>query len=253
MSTQPSAITETTQEALDTIEDTLGTANSLLAAAAESEADGTVTGLRRHANSIKDVAGSAGIGILKVLAHRFEDYLSGISGFDAAARADCQVFLDRIAEAMDGRLDDDPQKIAEFCRRLPAKQAFRVEDVEIQDVEVMLVMTDGAATSFVTRELAECGYRIVNVWSTIDAFALAPQMRPDLIIVSNVMPELSGVDFACAIRAMPATHRIPVAVLTSQSRGDAALEDLPPDIPLLSKSARFADDVADVFGRYGLL
>lgn len=253
MSIQPPAITETAQEALDAIEDTLGTANSLLAAASPDNAEDAVNGLRRHANIIKDVAGSAGIGILKVLAHRFEDFLAGIPELDDGARADCQVFLDRIAEAMDGRLDDDPEKIAEFCRRLPAKQAFRVEDVEIQDVEVMLVMTDGAATSFVTRELAECGYRIVNVWSTIDALALAPQMRPDLIIVSNVMPELSGVDFACAIRAMPSTKRIPVAVLTSQSRGDAALEDLPSDISLLSKSARFADDVADVFGRYGLL
>jgi len=253
MSIEPGAVTESTQESLDAIEDTVATANALLSGAQQTPTDEAVHALRREANVIKTIAGSAGIGILKVLAHRFEDYLAGVTELDSGARGDCQVFLDRISEAIDSRLDDDPEKIAEFCRRLPAKQAFRVEDVEIQDVEIMLVMTDGAATSFVTRELAECGYRIVNVWSTVDALALAPQMRPDLIVVSNVMPELSGVDFACAIRAMPSTKRIPIAVLTSRKRGEAGLDELPADIPLLSKSARFADDVADVFGRYGLL
>ena len=94
---------------------------------------------------------------------------------------------------------------------------------------------------------------MINCFSTLDALVLAGQMKPHLVIVSNVMPELSGVDFACAMRAMPSTKDIPVAMLTSEKRGSPALAGLPEEVPLLSKSGRFADDVTRVFQQLGIL
>ncbi len=251
----PPTVEEASQEVLDAIEDRLGQMNDLLAEAAAGRTDlvAAVGLLRQHAHTIKGLAAGVGAGILKVVAHRLEDYLNAVERLEGAALADSQTFIDRLSEALDGRLDLSPAEIAQFCRRLPAKHSFSVEDVEVRDVEIMLVAPEGAGTHYVTRELAECGYRMINVWSSADAMALAAQMRPDLIIVSNVMDELSGVDFACAIRAMPTTKAIPVAVLTSQKRDHPSLEGLPADVPLLSKSGRFADDITQVFVDLGLL
>lgn len=249
------SVEEAAQESLDAIEDRLLQMGSLLRDAQSGGLDPqTAVGLlRQHTHSIKGLGASVGAQIIKVIAHRFEDYLAAVERLEPAAIEDAQRFMDRISEALDGRLDAGPEDIARFCRRLPAKQAFDVADVEIRDIEVMLVMPEGAATSFVTRELVECGYRIINVRSTVDAIALVVQMRPDLVIASNVMAEITGVDFACALRAMPSTRNVPVALLTSEKRGDPKLEGLPDDVPILSKSARFADDVARVFSDLGIL
>ncbi|GEQ98207.1 hypothetical protein JCM17844_18440 [Iodidimonas gelatinilytica] len=249
------SLEEAAQEALDAIEDRCTQMTSLLKDVQHKrleEATGRAV-LRQHAHSVKGLAASIGVNMIKVLAHRFEDYLESADHLEGRVLDECQVFIDRISEALEGNLNATPQQIAAFCRRLPAKGSFEVEDVEIRDVELMLVMTEGAATHFVTRELAECGYRIVNVRSTVDALALAAQMRPDLVIVSNYMPELTGIDFACALSVMPSTQGIPVALLTSEKRGHPKLDGLPDTVPIVSKSARFADDVADVFSSLGIL
>lgn len=245
------SLEEATQETLDAMDDRIVQMNAVLRG--DGAGADPVTALRQLSHSVKGLAAAVGVDVIKVLAHRLEDYLAASDTLGPQARADAQVFVDRMAEAMDGELHVGSDEIAAFCRRLPVKRSFEPADVEVRDVEVMLVMAPGAAANFVTRELAECGYRMVNVWSTLDALALAGSMRPDLVVVSNVMPELTGVDFACALTAMPSTKGIPVALLTSETREHPSLKDLPPEVPLLSKSARFADDVTEVFSTLGLL
>lgn len=244
-----------TREVLDTIEDRLQQIEATIGDVRSGRIDPrTAVGvLRQHVHSVKGAGAGIGANLLKVIAHRFEDWLAAVERLEGPALADVQAFCDRLAEAAEIGPDAAPETIARHCRRLPAKGSFDIADVEVRDIEIMIVMEDSAATHFVTRELAECGYRIINVRSSVDALVLAGQMRPDLVIASNVMAEIGGVDFACALRAMPSTRGIPVALLTAESRASASLADLPPDIPTLSKSARFADDVTRVFGDLGLL
>jgi CheY-like chemotaxis protein len=142
--------------------------------------------------------------------------------------------------------------ISQLMRELPSKiTRFEVSDVTVTDIEVMLVMEPGLATKIVTRELLECGYRMVNVASTMDAIQLIPSMKPDMVIVSNVMPELTGIDLACALRAMPTTQGIPVALIATGEKEE--LVGLPNDVPVLRKGNNFAEDVADVFTELGIL
>ena len=53
-------------------------------------------------------------------------------------------------------------------------------------------MHHGAATHFVEREMQECGYRISTCTSTLDALPLIIRTKPDLVIISAMMPELSA-------------------------------------------------------------
>jgi len=246
---------EAVREVIDAIEDRLRSLQNLLATlrANEVPSPGALDEIRRHVHSVKGSAAGIGASAVRVIAHRFEDYLADVERLEGSVLEDAQTFVDRLEEAAESRLDPPAEEIARLCRNLPAKHAFDVADVEVRDIEIMLVMPRTAGAQFVARELAECGYRMINVFSAPDALALAAAMRPDFLIASNVMPDLSGVDVVCAIRAMPSTRGIPVAVLSSEKRDHPNLAGLPADVSLLSKSSRFADDVTEVFTRAGLL
>lgn len=206
--------------------------------------------IRLDAHSLKSVAASFEMRALKVICHRFEDYFFNVKELNEAICRDAQFFFDRMAECLDAFVSGRDIDVSDLMRKLPNKAGFEVADISSVEIEVMLVMAPGTATKIVTRELLECGYRMVNVASTMDAIQLIPMMKPDAVIISRVMPELSGIDLACALRAMPATRNIPVALLSTES---GSLTDLPPSVPVLRKGANFGDDVADVFMKLGIL
>src|SRR3546814_17655773 len=83
------------------------------------------------------------------------------------------------------------------------------------DKDVTLVLPQRSAAKVVGRELAACGYRVSTVLNPIEALELILETKPDLVITTQVMPRMSGVDLTCALAAMPATKAIPVALLTS--------------------------------------
>ncbi|TNE60737.1 MAG: response regulator [Alphaproteobacteria bacterium] len=245
-------VEELRTEAIDTVEDRLHN----LQEAVQQYLDGIIRSsdalavVRLEAHSLKTVAASFEMKALKVLCHRFEDYFFNVKDLTPEISKDILYFADRMSECLDAFVNNTEIDVSQMMRKLPNKAGFDVADVTVTDIEVMLVMEPGLATKIVTRELLECGYRMINVASTMDAIQLIPSMRPDAVIVSRVMPELTGVDLACALRAMPTTRDIPVALIATENR---EITDLPIDVPVLRKGARFADDVADVFVKLGIL
>ncbi len=243
------------QEVIDSLEDRLEQMDSLFKAF-KSEAikpEALLSELKILVHGVKSVASISDMGGIKALAHRFEDYLADIKEPNDTIWNSMQIFIDRLSESVENYSNGKIEDISALMRALPAKGSFNVEDITATDTEVMLVMEPGTAAKIVTRELLECGYRMVNVASTIDSLMLIPSMRPDLVIVSRVMPELDGVDLACAIRAMPSTNSIPIALLTSEALDSKTLRNLPKDVPIMRKGGNFADDVADVLIKVGLI
>jgi len=133
--------------------------------------------------------------------------------------------------------------LASVVRTLPPRLGFELGDIQARNVEVMLVMPHGAQTRYVERELQQCGYRVSVVADTIEAFGHVVQSKPDLIVVSALMPHLDGIDLAIALASMPSTRNIPIAVITSLDPGDDALELLPKKIPVVHKGPTFGDDL----------
>jgi CheY-like chemotaxis protein/HPt (histidine-containing phosphotransfer) domain-containing protein len=242
-------------EAIDTVEDRLKNLNETLKAVADKRINGSdaLAAVRLEAHSLKSVAASFEMKALKVLCHRFEDYIFNLTELEAKYLDGCQFFSDRMADCLDAFVQDKEIDISQMMRALPAKGGFDIGDITVSDIEVMLVMEPGTATKIVTRELLECGYRMVNVASTLDAIQLIPSMRPDAVICSRVMPELTGIDLACALKAMPLTSNIPVALIASVDPNSDDMKRLPDSVPLLRKGSNFADDVADVFTKLGIL
>ncbi|NVJ98429.1 MAG: Hpt domain-containing protein [Alphaproteobacteria bacterium] len=246
-------IEELRTEAIDTVEDRL---HNLTQAVADFQA-GIINGndalaaIRLEAHSLKSVAASFEMKALKVMCHRFEDYFFNMKELTEGACKDILFYADRMSECLDAFVNHREIDVSQMMRKLPNKGGFEVGDITVTDIEVMLVMEPGIATKIVTRELLECGYRMINVASTLDAIQLIPSMKPDAVIVSRVMPELTGIDLACALRAMPTTRDIPVALIATDQK--EKYKDLPSDVPVLRKGSNFADDVADVFVELGIL
>lgn len=250
-----SLMTELRTEAIDSAEDRLASLTATLEQFTSDAISGrdALAACKMDVHSIKSVAASFDMKPLAVICHRMEDYLFNINILTASMADDVQFIVDRMAECLDAFVSGRNIDVSAMVRELPAKGGFDVGEVSVADIEVMLVMAPGTATRIVTRELLECGYRMVNVASTLDALALIPSMRPDVVICSRFMPELSGVDLACALRAMPTTRSIPVALIASLEQDGDAVTDLPPDVPVLRKGEGFADDVAAAFVRLGIL
>jgi CheY-like chemotaxis protein/HPt (histidine-containing phosphotransfer) domain-containing protein len=202
-----------------------------------------VDSFRRAAVRLRGPAGNFGLRALATVSHRLEDYLTHAPpALPPRVWDDLQKFLDLMLALAEGRLGADVEP-ASLVRGLPPRLGFELGDIQIRCIEVMLVMPPGAQTRYVERELQQCGYRVSVVADTIEAFAHVVQSKPDLIVVSALMPHLDGIDLAIGLAAMPSTRNIPIAVITSLEPADDRLALLPKKIPVVYKGASFGDDL----------
>jgi CheY-like chemotaxis protein len=241
----PEIIEELRQEFVDEARENLQALDVLLDAArnGRGEAAEVVTRFRRAALQWRGQAANFGLPALAVVAHRLDDYLAGApEALPPRTWGDLQTYIDVMTSMIDGG-EPAGGEVSTLVRSLPRKLGFDLADIDIRNVEVLLVMPHGAQTRFVERELQQCGYRVSVVPDTMLAFSLVTQTKPDLIIISAVMPTLNGIDLAIGLAAMPATRNIPMAVITSLDPDDDRLALLPRKIPVLYKGASFGDDL----------
>jgi CheY-like chemotaxis protein len=209
--------------------------------------------LRYFAFEVKGQARNFGMPLVGVIAARLEDYLNALDHMSDWSAAGINAFLDTMRSAIDGGIphDADPSLVV---RGLPARpRLLGVDDNDVLDVEVMLVMEHASQTNFVEREMQACGYRTTVVASPFEAFESVIRTRPDMVIVSAVLPGLSGIDLATALATMPDTRNTPVAVLTSLDDDNADLNLLPKSVPVIHKGESFGDDLAKAMSHHFLL
>jgi CheY-like chemotaxis protein len=243
------------REFLDTADDRIGTLEELVSEVRDNKpaSPERMSEFCRIAHSIKGMGGTFGYPLVSVIAHRLEDYIETENDLHEAIIDDVQTYLDRMRDVIEGQLGADDPRTAEIVRALPAKQTgFDVDNIQVLEVEVMMVMPKGTATTIVEKELRACGYRVSNVEDPIQALEYAVRTKPDMVMASGVLPGLTGVDLACAFLAMPVTKGIPVVLFTSYDREHKSLKGLPADVPIVKKGGSFSDDLADALFASGL-
>ncbi|CAA7616564.1 response regulator [Magnetospirillum sp. SS-4] len=234
-------------EFIDELTETLQSLDMAFDAARNGHRDlrGVITDCRRAAVLLRGQAANFTMHRLATVAHRLDEYLTNAPEIAPPRLWDDVIgYFDLMTRLAQGREDIERERDpATLVRGLPAKLGFDLGDIEIRNVEVLLVMPPGAQTRFVERELQQCGYRVSMMPDSLHAFAMVVQTKPDLVIISAVMPELEGIDLAMALSAMPSTRNIPLAVITSLDKDDESLKLLPKRVPVLFKGASFADDL----------
>ena len=88
--------------------------------------------------------------------------------------------------------------------------------------KTVLVVEDNELNMKLFHDLLEVhGYRILQTGNGDEAFRLAMEEQPDLILMDIQLPEKSGLDVTAEIKAEPSTRDIPVIAVTANAmRGD---------------------------------
>jgi len=188
---------------------------------------------------------------LSAICRRLEDYLWHIEAIEEKNIADLQQFSDRITRVLDGT-EEAIVDVAEEIRTLPHHTTFEVDEIKVTPKEVTVVLPQKVAARVVERELIECGYRVSTVLDSLEAFEIILDTKPDLVITSAVLPRLSGVDLICALKAMPTTREVSVALLTSLPLNHPDLKALPMNVGIIRRGDNFGSDLAEVLQRFNI-
>lgn len=83
------------------------------------------------------------------------------------------------------------------------------------DVTVLLIEDDEAASEMYRLRLAADGYNVVIAGDGEEGIAMAEKEQPDLIYLDLRLPKLDGFQVLEKLRSMPSTSAIPVVILTN--------------------------------------
>lgn len=212
----------------------------------------TVGVLRLAANNFRGMGTSFGYPTVSLVAHRMEDYLSGLKRLDERELVDAQIFIDRIAELVDRAEQPLLAETNRIIRALPVRYEFQVTDVDVRNVEIMLVTPSKVVAKKLGTELAACGFRTMTVTDPIESISLAVRVPPDMVIASMVMDGLSGLDLIRGLRAMSVTQHVPMALLTSLNLDHPSLKEIPYGVSVIRVGEHFGDDFAAVVAKHNL-
>lgn len=208
--------------------------------------------IRREAHNIKGTGGTFGFPVIGLIAHRLEDYMSGLDAFDERHVSDVHVFVDRMMDIVEAGRDPDDSAAEALVRGLPAHPGADIELADALGLEVLLVSPSKTISLATMKTLRARGCRVTTARTALQAIEIAVQTRPDLIITSTVMDGVSGHDLVRALGVITATQGLPVAVLTSFSKTHADLEQFPSTVPVIRLGDSFDGDLAEAITRLGL-
>src|SRR4051812_47354372 len=89
---------------------------------------------------------------------------------------------------------------------------------EDNKARILVVDDDAVIREIVRKELSQEGYDIRDVGDGREAFGVAAEWRPDLILLDVILPGIKGTQVAEGLRAHSSTRHIPIIMLTSLDR-----------------------------------
>ena len=88
--------------------------------------------------------------------------------------------------------------------------------VEERTYTVLVVDDDPTAVEVIAAFLPTPAYAVVRAYGGAEAITLAQRLRPDLIFLDLMMPDVSGFDVVEALQRNSETARIPILVVTAK-------------------------------------
>jgi two-component system cell cycle response regulator len=91
----------------------------------------------------------------------------------------------------------------------------------------ILIVDDVSTNRIVLKvKLAAAFYETIQAGSGADALRLTRELRPDLVLLDLVLPDMDGVEVCARLKSDPLTHAIPVVILTAARDEPARLRAL---------------------------
>ena len=116
--------------------------------------------------------------------------------------------------AMGESTENQPIQLDRIIKSLK-KQIKHTALNDIEKVPMILVVDDDTPIrSLLRQELTEAGYQVEEAANGKAALDMVRQIKPDLIILDVMMPEINGFDVAAVLKNDPATMYIPIIILS---------------------------------------
>lgn len=110
--------------------------------------------------------------------------------------------------------------------------------------EILVVDDDPTSRELLRRLLTTGGYNVRFAADGDEALTEIARHRPDLVVLDLMMPRVDGMRVLDELRASPATHNLPVIVVTAKDLGPAEMSELQDQTAaVMRKAALRAEDV----------
>ena len=92
--------------------------------------------------------------------------------------------------------------------------------------EILVVEDEPAIQELIAVNLEHAGHRVQRAASAAEAEAIIRDVRPDLILLDWMLPDLSGTAFARRLRADARMKDVPIIMLTARAQESDKVEGL---------------------------
>jgi len=107
-----------------------------------------------------------------------------------------------------------PIEARELIARL---NLLRVKKPNGGEVRVLIVDDEAANRHWMTKALEPAGFTVLPASGGREAIEMAKSLKPDLVLLDLMMPEVTGFDVVEALRADESTRETPIMVLTASN------------------------------------
>lgn len=100
---------------------------------------------------------------------------------------------------------------------------------------VLVVDDDPVSVQLLDIILTRSGYEVLKANNAADGLKIVNERKPDLLIIDDMMPDISGGDMARQIKADPETQQIPIILISAGNRvkNQRYLEEVGAEMALL--------------------
>ncbi len=213
--------------------------------------------VRLYVHSLKGSAGSYGLNLVSVIAHRLEDYLETSPLREHSHWQDVIAFIDAIRGVVDLGDDPDDDRQSEILAALPSSAQREFTGQERRHVTILVVMPMGVQRKIVGSELAACGFDVSFCDSPMRAVELAVVLKPKAILSNIEFAGVSGLELSDVFGAIKLTRDIPFAVMTAHDAPGLKNRDPARPVGIIHKDTNFLENMtsylmdAGLFGKLG--
>lgn len=211
-----------------------------------------LVGFQREIHSMKGSAGTYGFQSVTLIAHRLEDFIETIPQLSRDLMLSFQAYVDKMREILESGTEVQDGQLEAILDALPSSAAPTESNQNKQAESVFLVMQKGVQRRLITTELVSRGFEMAFSSHPLEAFGLVISLKPKLIVSSIEFDQLSGLELACAFRAVDAAKNIPIVLLTSYDKKKLGQTQLPENTSIIQKGPNFASELGDQLMNVGM-
>ncbi|QGJ70982.1 Hypothetical protein PBC10988_26850 [Planctomycetales bacterium 10988] len=130
------------------------------------------------------------------------------------------------------------------------KRHAETRSLSPEESTVLVVEDDANSREVITRRLSKAGWQVVQAANGRQGLAALEQVKPSLVLLDLIMPELDGFEFVERLRTQPELAAVPIVVVTSMDLTKEERERLNGSVEqILQKGAYHRDDLLQEIDR----